>query len=85
MNHQLPDSELVDKIANKVVDVFGENPPVRRLRKSQVLSAFIGAVGFALFVDGVIKLVVDIPGWLAIAIGLALMALTGLLLHNLNR
>ena len=85
MDHQFPDNEFVDKVADRVVEVFGENRPVKRLRKSQILSAFVGAVGFALFVDGILKLVVDIPGWVAVALGLALMALTGLLLHNLNR
>ena len=77
--------ELVDHITDKVVKIVGENQPVKRVRKSQILSALIGAIGFALFVDGIIKLSTDIPSWLSIILGFALMAVTGLLIHNLNR
>ena len=45
--------ELVDKIAEQVVALVGNNFPVKRVRKSQLLSALLGAVGFALFISGV--------------------------------
>jgi hypothetical protein len=85
MNSQTENNELVDRVANRVTGLMGANPPVRRLRKSQVLSAIVGAVGFALFIDGVLKLAIDIPTWTSLTVGLALMAATGTLLHNLNR
>ena len=84
-NQKDENRELVDKIADKVVWLLSTNPPAKRARKSQILSALIGAVGFALFVDGVVKLSTDIPAWISLLAGIILMAATGLLLHNLNR
>jgi len=77
--------KLVDDVAEKVVELLGKNPPVRRIRKSQILSALVGAIGFALFMDGITKLFVNIAGWTSLIIGSVLMAITGLLLRNLYR
>jgi hypothetical protein len=77
--------DIVDKVAEGVVNVVGRNPASKRVRKSHILSALVGAVGFALFVDGVVKFTETSPAWLSLAAGFVLMAITGLLLHNLNR
>lgn len=77
--------ELVDEIVEKVVRSLGENPPVKKIRSSQILSALVGAVGFALFIDGIVKLFGNFSGWVSLIVGFVLMAVTGLLLRNLYR
>lgn len=77
--------KLVDEVAEKVVDFLGKRSPVRRIRNSQILSALIGAIGFALFIDGIVKLVANFSGWVSLTLGFLLMAVTGLLLRNLYR
>ena len=77
--------KLVDDVAEKVVELLGKNPPIRRIRNSQILSALIGAIGFALFIDGIVKLFANITGWTSLIVGSVLMAITGLLLRNLYR
>ncbi len=77
--------ELIDKIANRVVNLVGNNLPIKRVRKSQLLSALVGAVGFALFVSGIEDMFSSFPDWALVSMGFILMTLTGLLLQNLNR
>lgn len=77
--------KLADKTAEKVVELLGKSPPVRRLRNSQLLSLILGAVGFSLFTIGVGKLFADLSGWASFSIGLVMMAITGALLKNLSR
>ena len=77
--------ELIDKIANRVVVLVGNNLPIKRVRKSQLLSALVGAAGFALFVSGIEGIFISFPDWTLVLMGFALMTLTGLLLQNLNR
>ena len=77
--------KLADKTAEKVVELLGKSPPVRKIRNSQLLSLILGAVGFALFTIGVGKLFADLSGWALLGIGLGMMAITGALLKNLSR
>ena len=77
--------KLVDEVAQKVVELLGKHPPIRRIRNSQILSALIGAIGFALFIDGIVKLFANFSGWTSLIVGFLLMAVTGLLLRNLYR
>ena len=77
--------KLVDEIADKVVEFLGKQKSIRRIRNSQILSALIGAVGFALFIDGIVKIFANFSGWVSLIIGFILMAITGLLLRNLHR
>lgn len=77
--------KLVDEIADKVVEFLGKQKSIRRIRSSQILSALIGAVGFALFIDGIVKLIANFSGWVSLIVGFLLMAVTGLLLRNLYR
>jgi hypothetical protein len=83
--HPGEDNELIDRETKRVSEILGTNEPVKRIRRSQIASALIGAVGFALFIDGVVKLATPLPAWIAISVGFLLMLATGLLLRNLNR
>jgi len=77
--------KLADVTAEKVVELLGKSPPVRRVRNSQLLSLLLGAAGFSLFAMGVGKLFADLNGWASLVIGLMMMAITGALLKNLER
>ena len=77
--------KLADETAEKVVELLGKSPPVRRIRNSQLLSLLLGAAGFSLFTIGVGKLFADLNGWASLVIGLVMMAITGALLKNLER
>ncbi len=77
--------KLADVTAEKVVELLGKSPPVRRVRNSQLLSLLLGAAGFSLFTIGVGKLFADLNGWASLVIGLMMMAITGALLKNLER
>lgn len=77
--------KLADKTAEKVVELLGKAPPVRKIRNSQLLSLIFGAAGFSLFTIGVGKLFGDLSGWTSLVIGLGMMAITGALLKNLSR
>jgi hypothetical protein len=79
------EKEIIDQTTEKVVEILGNNQHVKTLRKSQVLSAVIGAIGFALFIDGVGKLVLNLPAGVSLFVGLILMLATGLLIQNLSR
>lgn len=76
---------LVDRIAERVTTILGRAIVFRKVRKSQVLTAVVGAVGFALFTAGVVKMTAELPGWASVTAGLLLMALSGFLLRNLWR
>ena len=77
--------KLADKTAEKVVELLGRTPPVRRIRNSQLLSLIFGAMGFSLFTIGVGKIFADLSGWTSLVFGLVMMAITGALLKNLER
>ncbi len=72
----------------EALDRTGELAPVRRIRNSEVASAFVGAVGLALFIVGVENAAADIPvvsnAYGSIAVGLVLLSLTGALLARLR-
>lgn len=78
---------LTEDTALKLAKLIEGSVPVQRLRASQLLSGVLGAVGFALFVVGVEQAAQDIPlisdPYGSIAIGLALLLATGLLLRKL--
>jgi len=85
MENKSENDELVDKIMDRMIEVIGDNSSIKRLRRSHILSAIIGAVGFSLFIDGVLKLFNNFPSWASLVLGLFLMLITGLLLKNLYR
>ncbi len=77
--------KFVDKATDHVTNIIGNTAPVRAIRKSHVLSAVLGAVGFALFIDGILKLFATFPAWGSLLLGFLMMCATGLLLKNLGR
>jgi hypothetical protein len=84
-NNQIEEKELIDKTAKRVMDMLGKNRPMQHVRKSQLLTALIGAVGFALFVDGILKFSVNLSALKSLSLGVLLMIITGLLIENLSR
>ena len=83
MAREIDPSDFIDQSTKGIEDMLGDTPPVRHLRKSQVLSGFLGALGFALFVDGIVKISKPLSGYAALLFGLLFMALAGLLLKKL--
>ena len=77
-----------EETAQKLIRTIEGSDPVRRIRGSQLATALLGAVGFALFVVGVERAAGDIPiienEWGSIAVGLVLLAITGALLRRLG-
>jgi hypothetical protein len=81
----LEPEKLIDRIADRVATILGRAIVLRKIRKSQVLTAVVGAAGFALFTAGVVKMTENLPGWASVVLGFLLMALSGFLLRNLWR
>jgi hypothetical protein len=79
---------VTEETAQKLIRTIEQSGPVRQVRGSQLATALLGAVGFALFVVGVERAAGDIPiienEWGSIAVGLALLAITGVLLRRLG-
>ena len=79
---------VTEETAQKLLRFLETTEPVRRIRGSQVASGVLGAMGFALFILGVERASEDLPlvsnPYGAMAIGLVLLALTGLLLSKLS-
>ncbi len=84
--HQL--TELTEETAQKLLRAIERSQPIQRLRASQLLTAVLGTVGLALFLVGVEKAAGDIPvisnAYGSIAVGVILLAATGLLLRRLT-
>jgi uncharacterized protein (DUF952 family) len=80
-------TEITEETAQKLLRFLENTEPVRRIRASQLATGVLGAVGFALFVVGVERAAADIPvvsnAYGSIAVGLVLLAATGLLLRRL--
>jgi len=80
---------LTEDTAQKLIRAFESSHAVRRLRGSQIASGILGTIGFALFVVGVERAAGDVPvisnAWGSIAVGIVLLALTGVLLQRLTK
>jgi hypothetical protein len=80
-------TQLTEETAQRLLHFIESTEPVRRLRASQLASGVLGAIGFALFVVGVERAAEDLPvvsnAYGSIAVGLALLLITGLLLRKL--
>ena len=85
MENKKEEKEIIDKTTEKVLEVLGNSRPVKKIRRSQILTAIIGAVGFALFIDGISKFFVNFSAYSSLLIGFILMLTTGLLVKNLDR
>ena len=79
---------LTEETAQRLLGFLERSAPVRRLRASQVASAVLGAIGFALFVVGIEQAAQDVPvisdPYGSIGVGLVLLVATGLLLRKLG-
>jgi hypothetical protein len=77
---------ITEETAQKLINMVEACHPVRTLRGSQVATAVVGTVGFALFLVGVETAAADIPliknGWGAMAVGLVLLAAPGVLIRR---
>ena len=75
--------DITEDTAQKLVRAIEGSHPVRAIRGSQVATAIVGTVGFALFLVGIENAAADIPiienGWGAMLIGLILLAVAGVL------
>jgi hypothetical protein len=78
---------LTEETAQRLIRLIEDSRPIRTLRASQILSGFLGAIGFALFIVGVENAAQDVPvvsnAYGSIGVGILLLALTGLLLKQL--
>jgi hypothetical protein len=88
----VPDSveraqHLTEETAVKLIHAFERSQPIRRIRGSEIVSAFLGAVGFALFLVGVERAAEDIPvlsnPYGSIIAGVFILAAAGVLIRRL--
>jgi hypothetical protein len=80
-------THLSEETAQKLLAAIENSQPLRRLRSSQLATAILGSIGFALFIVGVEGAAQDFPvisnPYGSIGVGLLLLAATGLLLKRL--
>jgi len=78
--------DMTEDTAQKLLRALEGSHPVRALRGSQVATAIVGTIGFALFLVGIENAADDIPiidnGWGAIVVGLILLAAAGVLIRR---
>jgi len=77
---------LSEDTAQRLMRALESSHPVRAIRGSQVATAVVGTVGFALFLVGIENAAGDLPiidnGWTQMIVGLALLAAAGVLLRR---
>jgi len=77
---------LTEETAQKLARALETSHPVRAIRGSQVATAVVGTVGFALFLVGIENAAADVPiidnGWGAMIVGLILLAAAGVLIRR---
>jgi hypothetical protein len=78
--------DLTEETAQKLIGAIEGSHPVRVIRGSQIATAVVGTIGFALFLVGIENAVADIPvlenGWAAMAVGILLLAAAGVLIRR---
>jgi hypothetical protein len=78
---------VTEETAQRLIRTLEGSRPIRQLRGSQVATAFVGTIGFALVIVGIERAAADIPiienEWGSIAVGLLLLAATGLLVRRM--
>src|SRR3989304_7674773 len=79
--------QLTEDTAQRLLRAIDRSQPVQRLRSSHLATGVLGTIGFALFVVGVERAAENVPfisdPYGSIAVGLILLAATGLLLRRL--
>ena len=87
-NPVLQATQMTEETAQKLLRFIENTEPVQRLRASQIVSGFLAAVGFALFVVGVEQAAQDFPvvsdPYGSIGVGVVLLLVTGLLLRKFS-
>ncbi len=76
--------KIADITARKIIDLIGRPAPVKRIRNSQLASAILGAVGFALFMSGAGRILGDISPLTSIFLGILVMVIAGVLFQKLQ-
>ncbi len=78
---------VTEETAQRLIHTIEDSQPIRRLRGSLIATALLGTIGFALLVVGIERAASDIPivenEWGSIAVGLLLLAATGLLVRRM--
>ena len=78
--------DITEDTAQKLIGAIEGSHPVRAIRGSQVATAIVGTIGFALFLVGIENAAADIPiienGWGAMFVGLILLAVAGVLIRR---
>ncbi|MEX0683999.1 MAG: hypothetical protein WD904_12725 [Dehalococcoidia bacterium] len=78
---------VTEETAQKLIRTIEGSQPIRRIRSSQIATAFLGTIGFALIIVGIERAASDIPiienEWGSIVVGLILLAATGLLVRRM--
>jgi predicted cobalt transporter CbtA len=78
--------DMTEETAQRLVRAIEGSHPVRAIRGSQVATAVVGTIGFALFLVGIENAAADIPiienGWGAMVVGLILLAIAGALIRR---
>jgi hypothetical protein len=78
--------DITEDTAQKLVRAIEGSHPVRVIRGSQVATAVVGTIGFALFLVGIENAAADVPiienGWGAMVVGLILLAVAGVLIRR---
>jgi hypothetical protein len=78
--------DLTEDTAKKLVRAIEGSHPVRAIKGSQIATAVVGTIGFALFLVGIENAAADVPiienGWGAMAVGLILLAIAGVLIRR---
>jgi hypothetical protein len=89
----VPDSveraqHLTEDTAQRLIHAFEQSQPVRRIRGSEIATAMLGAVGFALFFVGIERAAEDVPlisnPYGSILAGIAILAVAGGLIRRLS-
>ena len=77
--------KIADMAAQKIIDMIGRPGPVKKIRNSQLASAILGTIGFALFINGSGKILGDIPPIMSIFLGISVMVIAGALFQRLTK
>ena len=79
---------LTEETALRLIHMFEHSQPIRRIRGSEIATAFLGAVGFALFLIGVERAAEDIPllsnPYGSILAGIFILFAAGVLIRRLS-
>lgn len=78
---------VTEDTAQRLIRTIEGSRPIRQLRANQLATAMVGTIGFALVVVGIERAAADIPivenEWGSIAVGLILLAASGLLIRRM--